>query len=102
MLGGAVLGLSSVALGAWAPAYVMRTFDLSATATGASFGAVAGGTAILGILGGGFIGGWLAHRGQIGRATCRERVCQYVSISGVAESIKKKNKKLGRSKASIL
>src|SRR3546814_7564920 len=63
MLGGAVLGLSSGALGAWAPAYVMRTFDLSATATGASFGAVAGGTAILGILGGGFIGGWLAHRG---------------------------------------
>src|SRR3546814_943990 len=64
MLGGAVLGLSSGALGAWAPAYVMRTFDLSATATGASFGAVAGGTAILGILGGGFIGGWL----EIGRA----------------------------------
>jgi predicted MFS family arabinose efflux permease len=63
MLGGAVLGLSSGALGAWAPAYVMRTFDLSATATGASFGAAAGGTAILGILGGGFIGGWLAHRG---------------------------------------
>src|SRR3546814_21085756 len=63
MLGGAVLGLSSGALGAWAPAYVMRTFDLSATATGASFGPVAGGTAILGILGGGFIGGWLAHPG---------------------------------------
>lgn len=63
MLGGAVLGLSSGALGAWAPAYVMRTFDLSATATGASFGAVAGATAILGILGGGFIGGWLEKRG---------------------------------------
>lgn len=63
MLGGAVLGLSSGALGAWAPAYVMRTFDLSATATGASFGAVAGATAILGILGGGFIGGWLNKRG---------------------------------------
>src|SRR3546814_18388329 len=28
--------------------------------------------------------------GQIGRATCRERVCQYVSISGVAVSLKKK------------
>jgi len=63
MLGGAVLGISSGALGSWAPAYVMRTFGLSATETGASFGAVAGGVAILGILGGGFIGGWLAKRG---------------------------------------
>src|SRR3546814_16243210 len=30
---------------------------------------------------------------QIGRATCRERVCQYVSISVVAVSLKKKNTK---------
>src|SRR3546814_12690087 len=29
-------------------------------------------------------------RGQIGRASCRERVCQYVEISGVAGSSKKK------------
>src|SRR3546814_19029847 len=28
--------------------------------------------------------------GQIGRASCRERVCQYVSISVVAVSFKKK------------
>src|SRR3546814_14684970 len=28
---------------------------------------------------------------QIGRASCRERVCQYVSISVVAESSKQKN-----------
>ena len=62
MLGGAILGISSGALGSWAPAYVMRTFHLSATETGASFGAVAGGVAILGILCGGFIGGWLAQR----------------------------------------
>src|SRR3546814_19477220 len=27
---------------------------------------------------------------QIGRASCRERVCQYVSISVVADSLKKK------------
>src|SRR3546814_19315624 len=27
--------------------------------------------------------------GKIGRASCRERVCQYVSISGVAVSLKK-------------
>src|SRR3546814_14440015 len=30
---------------------------------------------------------------QIGRASCRERVCQYVSISVVAGSLKKKTKK---------
>src|SRR3546814_18646698 len=29
--------------------------------------------------------------GQIGRASSRERVCQYVSISGVDVSLKKKN-----------
>src|SRR3546814_12313677 len=32
----------------------------------------------------------LGHAGQIGRASCRERVCQYVSIQVVAVSIKKK------------
>src|SRR3546814_13938418 len=30
--------------------------------------------------------------GQIGRASCRERVCQYVWISVVAVSLKKKKK----------
>src|SRR3546814_13406974 len=32
----------------------------------------------------------LPNRAQIGRAACRERVCQYVEISGVAGSLKKK------------
>src|SRR3546814_18902603 len=37
-------------------------------------------------------GGDDPHRSaQIGRASCRERVCQYVSISVVAVSLKKKN-----------
>src|SRR3546814_13145688 len=31
------------------------------------------------------------HGGEIGRASCRERVCQYVSISVVAVSLKNKN-----------
>src|SRR3546814_17222331 len=30
---------------------------------------------------------------EIGRASCRESVCQYVSISGVAGTLKKKKKK---------
>src|SRR3546814_19121390 len=34
-----------------------------------------------------------AQRGQIGRASCRERVCQYVYISVFAVSLKKKEKK---------
>src|SRR3546814_16001265 len=33
---------------------------------------------------------------QIGRASCRERVCQYVSISVVAVSLKKKKKRAQR------
>src|SRR3546814_12842333 len=31
------------------------------------------------------------HNAEIGRASCRERVCQYVSISVVAVALKKKN-----------
>src|SRR3546814_19523771 len=31
---------------------------------------------------------------EIGRAACRERVCQYVKISGVAVSLKKNNTSL--------
>src|SRR3546814_18145061 len=44
-----------------------------------------------------FCGRWIRHSGwwpdrvlQLGSASCRERVCQYVSRSVVAESFKKK------------
>src|SRR3546814_13143496 len=38
--------------------------------------------------------GWPIHtRYELGRASCRERVWQYVWISGVAGSLKKKKKK---------
>src|SRR3546814_16462550 len=36
---------------------------------------------------------WLWVESKIGRASCRERVCQYVSISVVAVYLKKKKKK---------
>src|SRR3546814_16078792 len=39
--------------------------------------------------------GWFdhdAHQEKIGRASCRDRVCQYVYISVVAVSLKKKQK----------
>src|SRR3546814_18769568 len=55
--GATALGLSAGALGSWGPAYVMRSFGLSATETGASYGAVFGVLAMVGIL-----------AGEIGRA----------------------------------
>src|SRR3546814_13014249 len=36
----------------------------------------------------------LTYNREIGRASCRERVCRYVSITVVAVSLKKKKKKL--------
>src|SRR3546814_20775775 len=35
---------------------------------------------------------FLSREGEIGRASCRERVCQYVSISGAAVALKKQQK----------
>jgi predicted MFS family arabinose efflux permease len=64
IIGGTFMGLSSGAFDRWAPAYIMRTFDLSATETGASFGGLAGLTGISGLLLGGFVGSWLAKRRQ--------------------------------------
>src|SRR3546814_16566242 len=37
-----------------------------------------------------FLGGGFIRAVEIGRASCRERVCQYVEISVVAVSLKKK------------
>src|SRR3546814_17891634 len=62
ILGATALGLGARALGRWGPAYVMRSFGLSATETGASYGAVFGVLAMVGILAGGFIGSWLSNR----------------------------------------
>src|SRR3546814_11555703 len=44
-----------------------------------------------------FAGGYdeiITSETEIGRASCRERVCQYVLISVVAVSLKKKKKKI--------
>lgn len=62
IIGGMLMGLSAGAFDRWAPAYIMRTFDLTATETGASFGGLAGLTGISGLLLGGFVGSWLAKR----------------------------------------
>src|SRR3546814_15839387 len=53
------------------------------------------GTRLLDRMSGGPRTGGLQFRltcAEIGRASCRERVCQYVKISVVAVSLKKKNK----------
>lgn len=60
--GGALMGLSSGALNAWGPAYIMRMFNLSATETGASFGALTGALALAGMLLGGFAASALTKR----------------------------------------
>src|SRR3546814_20134747 len=39
---------------------------------------------------------------QIGRASCRERVCQYVSVSVVAVSLKKNNDIIGITKCIVV
>jgi predicted MFS family arabinose efflux permease len=62
VIGGVLLGFSSGAINGWGPAYVMRNFGLSATQTGASYGAVLGSLAMIGMLGGGFLSSWLAQR----------------------------------------
>ena len=62
IIGGTVLGLANGSLSAWTPAYIMRTFHLSASATGASYGATMGIMAIVGTLAGGIIAGWLSAR----------------------------------------
>src|SRR3546814_14071612 len=41
-------------------------------------------------------GDWVTLDYEIGRASCRERVCQYVSISVVAGSLKKKKEEISR------
>ena len=64
VIGGALMGLSSGALNAWGPAYIMRSFDLSAAETGASFGGLIGVLGIAGLLLGGFAASWLAKKRQ--------------------------------------
>jgi predicted MFS family arabinose efflux permease len=63
ILGGTLFGLSTSGLGNWAPAYIMRSFNLTATEAGASFGAALGIAGTVGILGGGILGEILTKRG---------------------------------------
>ena len=62
IIGGTILGIANGSVSAWGPAYIMRTFHLSATATGATYGTLLGILAIVGTLAGGLIAGWLSNK----------------------------------------
>src|SRR3546814_9180378 len=67
------LALHSVALQLWLPAFFIRTFGWTEGRIGLAYGVIILVFATLGML----VGGRVAQR-KIGRASCRERVCQYV------------------------
>lgn len=62
VLGGGLMGLSAGAFTGWGPAYIMRSFGLSATETGQTFGTVIGLLGVTGTLAGGFIASWLSAK----------------------------------------
>ncbi len=62
IVGGMILGIANGSVSAWGPAYIMRTFHLSAAATGAAYGTLLGILAIVGTLAGGLIAGWLSNK----------------------------------------
>ncbi len=62
ILGGTLLGMSFASVSAWSPAYIMRTYGMSASATGASLGALSGIIALVGTLMGGFLATWFSRR----------------------------------------
>lgn len=62
IIGGTILGIANGSISAWGPAYIMRTFHLSAAATGATYGTLLGILAIVGTLAGGLIAGWLSSK----------------------------------------
>ena len=62
IFGGTILGIGMGSYSAWTPAYIMRTFGLSASATGASYGVLTGAVALTGTLLGGFLASWLSGR----------------------------------------
>jgi predicted MFS family arabinose efflux permease len=62
IIGGTILGIAGGSHSAWTPAYIMRTFGLSASATGASYGVLTGVVALTGTLLGGFLASWLSGK----------------------------------------
>jgi predicted MFS family arabinose efflux permease len=62
IIGGSLLATAIGSVAAWAPAYIMRTFGLSAAATGATYGTLNGLLALTGTLLGGFLASWFSRK----------------------------------------
>lgn len=62
IIGGTLLGMAFSSSSAWSPAFIMRSYGLSASATGASLGALSGMIALAGTLIGGFLASWFARK----------------------------------------
>ena len=62
IIGGTILCVAYSSATAWTPAYIIRTYGLTASQTGASFGPVMGVLSLVGTLAGGFIANWLSRR----------------------------------------
>ncbi|MBR0858050.1 spinster family MFS transporter [Bradyrhizobium liaoningense] len=62
IIGGTALGIANGSASAWSAAYVMRTFHLSASATGATYGTLVGILTIAGTLCGGLVAARLSSR----------------------------------------
>jgi len=62
IIGGTLLGMAFASSSAWSPAYIMRSYGMSASATGASLGALSGTIALAGTLLGGFLASWFSRK----------------------------------------
>ena len=62
IIGGTLLGMAFASSSAWSPAYIMRSYGMSASATGASLGALSGTIALAGTLVGGFLASWFSRK----------------------------------------
>jgi predicted MFS family arabinose efflux permease len=62
IIGGTLLGMSFGSSSSWAPAYIMRSYGLSASATGATLGPLSGLIALAGTLLGGFLATWFSRK----------------------------------------
>jgi predicted MFS family arabinose efflux permease len=62
IVGATLLTTAIGSMAAWSPAYIMRTFGLSAAATGATYGTLTGLLSLTGTLMGGFLASWFSRK----------------------------------------
>jgi predicted MFS family arabinose efflux permease len=62
IIGATLLTIAIGSMAAWSPAYIMRTFGMSASATGATYGTLTGLLSLTGTLLGGFLASWFSRQ----------------------------------------